>query len=62
MNAETGYSEVTAHEKKGANKGKTHRNQAGCIHQPPTGIMKKSKSNVKDAGQSVETHEGVCQE
>ena len=32
------------------------------VFQPPTGIMKKSKSNVKDAGQSVETHEGVHQE
>ena len=62
MNAETGYSGVMAHEQKGADKGKTHRNQAGCIHQPPTGIMIKNKSNVKDAGQSVETHEGAPQE
>ena len=31
MNAETGYSEVTAHEQKRADKGKTHRNQAVCI-------------------------------
>ena len=60
--AETGYDGVTAHEQKGADKGETHINQASCIHQPPTGIMKKSKSNVKDAGQGVETHEGACQE
>ena len=51
-----------AHEQKGADKGKTYINQASCIHQPPTGIMKKSKSNVKDAGQGVETHEGARQE
>ena len=50
-----------AHEQKGADKGKTHRNQAICIHQPPIGIMVKSKSNVKDAGQGVETHEGARQ-
>ena len=62
MNAETGYSEVTAPEQKRADKGKTHRNQGSCIHQPPTGIMKKSKSNVKDGGQGVETHEGARQE
>lgn len=56
------YTGVTAHEQKGADKGKTHINQASCIHQPPTGIMKKSKSNVKDGGQGVETHEGARQE
>ena len=60
--AETGYDGVTAHEQKGADKGKTYINQASCIHQPPTGIMKKSKSNIKDAGQGVETHEGAYQE
>ena len=60
--AETGYNGVTAHEQKGADKGKTHSNQASYIHQPPTGIMKKSKSNVKDGGQGVETHEGARQE
>ena len=59
---ETGYNGVTAHEQKGADKGETHINQASCIHQPPTGIMKKSKSNVKDGGQGVETHEGARQE
>ena len=51
-----------AHEQKGADKRKTHGNQAGCIHQPPTRIMKNSKSNIKDAGQGVETHEGARQE
>ena len=60
--AETGYNGVTAHEQKGADIGKTHINQASCIHQPPTGIMIKSKTNIKDAGQSVETHEGARQE
>ena len=61
-NAENGYSGVMAHEQKGADKRKTHGNQAGCIHQPPTRIMKNSKSNIKDAGQGVETHEGARQE
>ena len=51
-----------AHEQKGADKGKTHRNQAICIHQPPIGIMIKSKTNIKDAGQGVERHEGAPQE
>ena len=36
--------------------------QADSLPLAPTGIMKKSKSNVKDAGQGVETHEGAYQE
>ncbi|KAF5917064.1 hypothetical protein HPG69_013989 [Diceros bicornis minor] len=57
-----GYSGVTAHKQKGADSWKTCRNYGSGVHQPPTGIIKKSNTNVEDRRDRIKRYKGAHQD
>ena len=60
--AEPEYSGVTAHDNKGADTWKTHRNEGNSVHQPPSGIMKSSNTSMNEGGEDVKRHKGAHQD
>ena len=57
-----GPSGVMAHENVGADSWETHSKQCSALHQPQTGSVKKSWTNVKGGGEGIKRHKGAHQD